>query len=800
MGSGGGDSVGRLRSITSFLGLPGQASESPCEENRLTGSDPTPAMAHTIVPVVGSTDTFVGTDEESQGTLDTIMRLSEQKGQLRTVVAECFNRASLCGRGLDVPALSEFARLASQVLHIPEEALIGSDAQITHLRFDFDGSGELMEREVHNAVTLHLAEYRKKLGQRISGVAIAHVPSLDVAGYREISEIGRGNQSTVHLAKDIRGRSWCIKFFDKTRVSDVALDSLRDEYEIMCSLGAHPRITEALDIFQDNNFYYVVQEYNAGGDFTKLRQRTTEASVVTSEGWWRDLFQQCFVGLRHLHDHAVIHCDIKESNLMLCTPNYHQPKIALADFGIAQVVAADRGRVVYGTPGYIAPEVWSTRKWFPRSDIFSMGVVVVQMMMNITSDTCSGTPPGIFTEDTSTYRDVAMATKTRQPPFHLMSPEFPGLVALARKLLDKSLRKRPMVSQLLGDPWFTCVPSENPPAAGYAVSSGADAQCGPESMPTSAELQGATRSKTGVADAGSRLPSKIAVVDSHSGLPSKSAVTDPDSRLPSKVTPVDVRPLSEKVPEDAQNTVLSKTGVVDALRGALPTAALIDSQGNPSLRMISTSKQEGPKIKSSATVVETGLPSEAARVESMFAGTAVDCRHNWFLGRNPSVDRSPRVREDGINRQQVALSRSATPDGTVRESMRNPSQERALQHCSNSQEVGLSRATVPLRSDRHIFDLLLNPSQERSSSAQMAFDDLADRQQVMLPSPRIPLRSERTVAESSEKLATPRCHSRAAPFQEVDAPVMGSPAVSLPPRHLSLKEFRPPLPASARVR
>jgi len=776
-------------------------------ENRSMGSDSSPAMSHTIVPVIGSTDIFVGTDEERQGMLNTIMRLSEHKAQLRTIVAECFNRASPDGRGLDVPAFSEFARLASQMLHVPEEAFIGSDAQIAHLRFDFDGSGELMERQVYNAVTLHLAEYRKKLGQCISGVAIAHVPSLDVAGYRVLYEVGRGNQSTAHHAKDIRGRSWCIKFFDKAHVRDIKeLNSLRREYEVMRSLGAHPRMTEALDIFQDHHFYYLVQEYNAGGDFTKLRQRTTEASVVLSEAWWRDLFQQCFEGLRHLHDHAVMHCDIKESNLMLRTPNYHQPNIALADFGIAQMVAADSGRVLYGTPGYIPPEVWSTRTWFPRSDIFSMGVVVMQMIMNITSDTCSGTPNGIFTEDTSTYRDVATATKTRQPPFHLMPPEFPGLVALARKLLEKSLRKRPMVPQLLGDPWFTCVASENLLDMGCAGASGADAQCGPESMPTSAESQGTTRSKTGVADAGSRSPSKTVVVDSHSGLPSKSAVRGAHSWLPSNITVVDVPPLLKKTLEEAQSTKLSKAGVVDMQRGALPTAAAMDSQGSPSLRMTTPSRRDSPKSKSSATVAQTGLPSEAACVESVFAGKSVDYRHNSLLGRSALVDKLPRVCGDCINGQQAALSRSATPDGTVRESMRNssrersPSAQRSPQHCSNPQEVCLSRTSSPLPRWRHIFDSLMNPSREKSPSAERALDDPADWQRVMSLSSPLRLRSERTFAQSSETLATPQWHSPRASFQEGDAPVMGSLAVSLSPRRLSLKEFWPPFPAMARVR
>jgi len=246
----------------------------------------------------------------------------------------------------------------------------------------------------------------------------------------------------VHLAKDLQGIVRCVKRFDKKYMNQAKVDLLQEECELMRNLGAHPRITAALEIFQDPDFYYIVQEHNAGGDFTKLRSCAAVAGVLNSEAWWRGLFLQCFEGLAHLHKHAVMHCDIKEPNLMLRSCDYCRPEVVIIDFGVSQSATTDRDGTIYGTPGYIPPEVLETKKWFPRSDVFSMGVVLLQMMTDRVLDFDSKMPCGIFTADAFTYRDVAEATRTCRPPFDALPPDFAGLDSLAKNLLEKCLTMR----------------------------------------------------------------------------------------------------------------------------------------------------------------------------------------------------------------------------------------------------------------------------------------------------------------------------------------------------------------------
>ena len=63
--------------------------------------------------------------------------------------------------------------------------------------------------------------------------------------------------------------------------------------------------------------------------------------------------------LFHLHGHAMMHCDIKEPNMMIKSSDFKQPHICLIDFGIARAMADDSTETC-GTPGYIPPETWST--------------------------------------------------------------------------------------------------------------------------------------------------------------------------------------------------------------------------------------------------------------------------------------------------------------------------------------------------------------------------------------------------------------------------------------------------------
>jgi len=219
------------------------------------------------------------------------------------------------------------------------------------------------------------------------------------------------------------------------------------------------RIAHVYEIFQDDFSYYMVSDVCTGGDFQLLTQRVKEAGVQVGEDWWRKIFKQCFRALEFMHHQAMMHCDIKEANLMLKDDRYAQPDVVLVDFGVTKAMWISSGNNrLCGTPGYIPPETYAGHPWYPAGDVFSLGVVIFQMLTGTTP------PPdakfahetnGLFLEGCITMPDVVHATTYREPRFEMMPSEFPGLISLTSKVLEKDHRRRLRAPQALNDPWFS---------------------------------------------------------------------------------------------------------------------------------------------------------------------------------------------------------------------------------------------------------------------------------------------------------------------------------------------------------
>jgi len=276
----------------------------------------------------------------------------------------------------------------------------------------------------------------------------ASIPEMTLlqAGLELRQELGHGNQSSVHLAfAKTKGVLSCIKRFSKSASTPSSVEFMKDEYRVMQEVGMHPSIAQAFRIFQDSTFFYIELSLYTGGDFRTLKRNALESGACSNDRWWNGIVGQILQGLSHLHRYGFVHCDVKESNLMLKTDNYHEPEAVLIDFGVVQALDAKR-MAVFGTPGYIAPEVWDTKLWTPRADAFSLGVVILQIMLDRVPD--SHRPRcGIFTESTQTFKDIKAATQTREPDLSGIrascGKRLRQLTELTEKLLVKDPSKRP---------------------------------------------------------------------------------------------------------------------------------------------------------------------------------------------------------------------------------------------------------------------------------------------------------------------------------------------------------------------
>jgi serine/threonine protein kinase len=319
-----------------------------------------------------------------------------------------------------------------------------------------DSQGSEQSLENHDSETCSQAEQSKMRfrqssvigvipsGQRtFDGENIPH-SSCESAGYVLTEEIAQTNHGAIKLAADTAtGSIHCVKWYDMAQIQAQTFEFLKAEVELMFELGVHPHIGGVIEIFQDHTGYYLVQPYYRGDNLVGLKKRAASANIAATDVWWKNIFCQCLEGIAHMHARGVMHCDIKEPNIMLKEEDLQDPEAVIIDLGVAQRASVNR-TVIYGTPGYIPPEVWEGKTWYPPSDMFSFGVVVVQLLIG---------KVGIFTEDTKTYRDVKSATQVRLPPFELMPLECPGLRWVAEKLLAKNHTDRPSANYLLESPW-----------------------------------------------------------------------------------------------------------------------------------------------------------------------------------------------------------------------------------------------------------------------------------------------------------------------------------------------------------
>jgi len=385
-----------------------------------------------------------------------IQELLSDRKELKSIVIESFRAAVAAtgNKGLDIVRLRRFREALTESSRIHGSILNGIEDAST--QFDFRGNGQLELNSVYKLVKFHLREWLKRHGGEASGTVNIPTKSLTQAGYSVIKKLGEGSQAQAMLATNRAGQQVCVKTYRKP-IAVAGIEELKDEFEALQLLSCE-RVARAFEIFQDAQCYYMVNEALMGGDFTTLQQRARGQGVAMSEDWWRDIFRQCVEALTFMHDQAVMHCDVKEANMMLRTSDFHHPEVVIIDFGVSKAMApggkAEVG--ICGTPGYIPPETWDRQRWFPKGDVFSLGVCVIQLMTNKlppTGPRLLTTPGGIFIEGCGAPQDIAQATRTRQPPFHLLAP-LPELNRVCQRLLQKHMKHRPTAAQTLQDPWF----------------------------------------------------------------------------------------------------------------------------------------------------------------------------------------------------------------------------------------------------------------------------------------------------------------------------------------------------------
>lgn len=209
--------------------------------------------------------------------------------------------------------------------------------------------------------------------------------------YQVVQVLGSGGFGQTYLAQDTRrpGNPICVvKHLKPASTNAGVLDTARrlfhSEGETLEQLGHHDQIPRLLAYFEENQEFYLVQEFIEGhtlGVELPPGQRWAESGVM-------QLLQEVLTVLEFVHHRGVIHRDIKPDNLIRRTLDN---KIVLVDFGAVKQVRTQTitasgqvsaATVAIGTPGYMATEQAQGRPR-PSSDIYSLGIIAIQALTGL---------------------------------------------------------------------------------------------------------------------------------------------------------------------------------------------------------------------------------------------------------------------------------------------------------------------------------------------------------------------------------------------------------------------------------
>jgi serine/threonine protein kinase len=187
--------------------------------------------------------------------------------------------------------------------------------------------------------------------------------------YRIIYLLGRGGMGEVYRADDlVLGQPVALKFLPAA--SETALSRFRNEVRTARQVS-HPNVCRVYDIGEADGLTYLSMEYVDGEDLASLLRRIGKLPQDKA----LEIARQLCAGLAAAHDKGVIHRDLKPANIMLDGRGHAR----ITDFGIAGVAAQIRD-LRSGTPDYMSPEQLAGKEVTPRSDIYSLGIVLCELM------------------------------------------------------------------------------------------------------------------------------------------------------------------------------------------------------------------------------------------------------------------------------------------------------------------------------------------------------------------------------------------------------------------------------------
>jgi len=283
-----------------------------------------------------------------------------------------------------------------------------------------------------------------------TGSSAKHALALDKEGvekpmlgrYEVDKELGKGAMGAVYLGKDPKiSRVVAIKTMALSQeFEDDELQSVKERFFREAETAgrlSHPCIVTIYDAGEEHDLAYIAMEFLKGHDMVRYGKADNLLPIPRV----LDIIRRCAEGLDYAHKQNVVHRDIKPANIM------YEPEsgsLKITDFGIARITDSSKTKtgMVLGTPSYMSPEQLAGKKVNGRSDLFSLGVMMFQMI--------TGQLP--FKGDSMATLMYKIANETHPKPENIRENLPRCITIIINRALAKNQEKRYQTgAQMAGD-------------------------------------------------------------------------------------------------------------------------------------------------------------------------------------------------------------------------------------------------------------------------------------------------------------------------------------------------------------
>ena len=260
--------------------------------------------------------------------------------------------------------------------------------------------------------------------------------------YEVKQKIGKGKFGLVKcgINKETK-KPVAIKIMAKKNMDKSDLELAKVEIDIL-KIGQHPNIIKLYDIYENENYIYIIMEYCSGGDllsyFEYHEYELPETKVC-------EIIHKLSMAIYYLHSYGIVHRDLKPENILM-TDLSMQADIRLLDFGLSKIVGNDeKCTEPYGTLSFVAPEVLQGKPYDKSVDLWSIGIITFLLL-------CGYLP----FDDKHSEKEIARQTIQDPVPFEekIWSKYSPEAKTFVDGLLQKKPEKRYTIKEILEHPWI----------------------------------------------------------------------------------------------------------------------------------------------------------------------------------------------------------------------------------------------------------------------------------------------------------------------------------------------------------